>query len=114
VLFPSNGFALPPEHEAQLQPVLETLEANPGLRVRIEGGSDALGEDAINRQLSTQRAAAVRDYLVAHAKNPQQLAARLSVVGNGETQPLDNNETDAGRARNRYARFIVVEDAPQR
>lgn len=105
--FESNTSALSDDSTVQLQQVLEQLELHPSLTVRIEGHSDATGAETANRQLSLQRANNVRSYLIAHAKDPGGLGARLSAVGVGETQPVDTNQTEEGRAHNRCVRFVV-------
>ena len=74
-----------------------------GLDVEIDGHTDSLGPDAYNVELSIRRALAVRDHLVEAGIEP----ARLSVVGAGETRPLESNATEAGRAVNRRADFSL-------
>ena len=68
-----------------------------GKRIRIEAHTDSQGGDAANLALSQQRAAAVRKVL-SSAGVP---AARITAVGKGETDPLTDNGTAEGRARNR-------------
>ena len=63
----------------------------------IEGHTDSVGTDKSNQILSERRAHAVLDYLVANGISDD----RLSHVGYGEAQPIDNNKTRAGRANNR-------------
>lgn len=94
---------------SQLERVVHALEAQPALRVRIEGHSDALGDHHGNVELSLRRARAVQDYLVQHSRDPQLMAARLESVGYGELRPVDSNTSEAGRARNRRVSFTVVD-----
>jgi outer membrane protein OmpA-like peptidoglycan-associated protein len=96
---------LPLSHDL-LHGLARLLKSNPGLtRVRIEGHTDALGSSAYNKQMSQQRAEAVRDFLVTAGV----AASRLDAVGFGKDQPIDSNLTEAGRARNRRIDFVVVE-----
>jgi outer membrane protein OmpA-like peptidoglycan-associated protein len=76
------------------------------LRIRVEGHTDDQGPDRYNLNLSRRRAASVMRYLVEEGGIDP---ARLESEGFGETQPIDVNTTDEGRARNRRVVFIVVE-----
>jgi hypothetical protein len=74
-------------------------------RVRVEGHTDSSASDQYNDRLSQRRANAVREYLSNQAVDE----ARLDAVGFGEKQPIESNETKAGRAKNRRVQFIIVE-----
>ena len=65
--------------------------------ITVGGHTDALGEAALNQDLSNRRATAVRNYLVAHGIP----ADRLHAVGYGKNHPIDSNETEDGRMHNR-------------
>src|SRR3954470_2252720 len=84
-----------------LRPILDQfaqgLAQQPGTEVRIIGHTDSTGSDAINDPLSMQRAQAARDYLSARGVNP----AQVLIAGRGSHEPVAENSTDAGRARNR-------------
>ncbi len=68
------------------------------LNVEVEGHTDSQGPDDYNQSLSQRRAQAVVDVLV----NQHGISAsRLQAVGYGESRPVETNETDAGRAKNR-------------
>jgi len=79
------------------------LQQGSNLRVRIEGHTDAQGEAAANAALSQRRAEAVRDVLVA-AGVPK---ARIQAAGRGEAEPLADNGSAAGRARNRRVEIMI-------
>lgn len=81
------------------------LKAHPSARVRVEGHTDASGSEAANKPLSEQRAAAVKSALVAAGAAPE----RIEVAGHGSEQPVADNDTDAGRARNRRTELVVVQ-----
>ena len=83
----------------------QSLRDNPGSTVRIIGHTDSTGSDAINNPLSLQRAESTRAYLADRGVNP----ARITVEGRGESQPIADNNTDAGRARNRRVEIYVGE-----
>ena len=79
------------------------LEENPNLRIQINGHTDNVGTDTANQLLSQERAKAVQDYLVMEGI----ASTRLRYKGYGETQPIDNNDTEAGRQVNRRTEFIL-------
>ncbi len=85
----------------KIERIAELLLRHPGVRVEIEGHTDASGPARANLALSQQRANAVRDALVA-AGVPRQ---RLVAYGYGEGVPLVDNATAEGRARNRRIEF---------
>lgn len=71
--------------------------------VRIEAHTDSQGADAANLALSQQRADAVRQGLLAAGLSP----GRVKAIGKGESDPLTDNGTAEGRARNRRVEMIV-------
>jgi outer membrane protein OmpA-like peptidoglycan-associated protein/predicted small lipoprotein YifL len=98
VLFDSGSHTLKAEAKKTLDEAAARVKKHAGVPVTISGHTDSVGNDASNQKLSENRAAAVRDYFVNTAGVP---AARLSIKGYGKTQPVADNVTDAGRARNR-------------
>jgi OOP family OmpA-OmpF porin len=65
--------------------------------VTVTGHTDGLGGVAYNEKLSVRRADAVRDYLVAHGVP----ADKIKTAGKGKSEPIADNKTEAGRAKNR-------------
>ena len=98
VLFDSGSHTLKPEAKKTLDEAAARVNKHADVPVTISGHTDSVGNDASNQKLSENRAAAVRDYFVNTAGVP---AARLSIKGFGKAQPVADNTTDAGRARNR-------------
>ena len=92
------------DSEGKLDRVVSILEANPAVRVRVEGHTDSTGPEKYNLGLSYRRAEAVKGYLTGKGID----ANRLSVVGFGEAKPLVSNKTRAGRAVNRRVEFKVL------
>ena len=82
---------------AELDRLAEALKRRPHLRLEVGGHTDAVGSDQDNQLLSEQRAKAVYDYLVERGID----ASRLSYRGYGESQPVADNSTPEGRAKNR-------------
>lgn len=97
VFFEFNSAKLTLNSKEILDDVAESLMAWPEVRVEVGGHSDSLGADDYNLRLSKLRAESVRDYLLEKGVPRSQLEAR----GYGETNPVDNNRTEDGRAKNR-------------
>lgn len=90
------------ESKPILDKMTAMLKAEAGLKLTIEGHTDASGDSAHNQQLSQQRAEAVKTYLV----NAGIAAARLRSVGLGATKPVAGNDTAMGRAQNRRVELV--------
>lgn len=80
-------------------------QAFTGSRVRVAGNTDNTGDPEYNRTLSYQRAKAAIDYLVSNYKFNRN---RFIPVGNGPDNPVDSNDTDEGRAKNRRTDFELL------
>jgi outer membrane protein OmpA-like peptidoglycan-associated protein len=76
----------------------------PSLRFKVEGHTDSTGSAETNRKLSYDRAITVRDYLIGQGVD----AASVSVEGLGPDQPVADNATSEGRARNRRVEIILT------
>lgn len=81
----------------------DKLKACPDAHATINGYADDSGTDAINIPLSTRRAQAVADFLVARGVAGDHLA----VMGLGSIDPVASNDTTDGRAKNRRAEIVV-------
>lgn len=94
-----------------LRPILDQfatgLSNQPNTEVRIIGHTDSTGTDAVNDPLSLQRAESARQYLAARGVDPR----RIIVAGRGEREPIADNNSDAGRARNRRVEVFLGERA---
>jgi outer membrane protein OmpA-like peptidoglycan-associated protein len=81
------------------------LSSDNTLHVRVIGHTDSTGTDAINDRLSVERAASVRDYLVDRGVN----TGRIETAGRGSHEPVADNASDAGRAKNRRVEIFLRE-----
>ena len=92
-----------------LRPILDQfasgLANQPNTEIRIVGHTDNVGSNAINDPLSVQRAQAARDYLTARGVDPR----RVFTAGQGEHDPIADNNTAAGRASNRRVEIFLAE-----
>jgi len=110
VLFDFDKAEIKKQAEPSLQNLATVLKANPGAAVTIEGHTDAKGADAYNQTLSEQRAASVKQWLVANARLN---GANISTRGWGKSKPVthnakpDGSDDPDGRAKNRRVQVIV-------
>lgn len=105
ILFSVNSATIRPESTPTLEEMGTMLQQHPDLRLRIEGHTDATGDDASNLELSRRRAEAVRDFLV---ESWDVDPGRLEVEGLGETKPIDDNDTPEGRQNNRRVELVKL------
>jgi outer membrane protein OmpA-like peptidoglycan-associated protein len=96
-LFDSDSDRLRPESSPELEELRKMLADHGDLKLVIEGHTDATGDNAHNQDLSERRAKSVVAFLVGNGI----AANRLSAVGKGETAPIGDNATPAGRQQNR-------------
>jgi len=95
--FETNSATLTASSTATLNGAAETLNKYTDIMAEVAGHTDATGSESYNQSLSERRAASVRTYLV----NQGVAASRLTSRGYGESQPIADNSTKAGRAANR-------------
>ncbi|MFW5967870.1 MAG: OmpA family protein, partial [Persicimonas sp.] len=103
VLFEFGKSVLRPDATDQLSAVADILRRQEEASITVEGHTDAIGSDEFNQQLSSERAQAVRDFLVERGVNPEQVDAR----GLGEERPIADNESPEGRAMNRRVEILI-------
>jgi outer membrane protein OmpA-like peptidoglycan-associated protein len=108
VAFAPGRAALRPEARASLGKLVAFVNKDPNKPIRIEGHTDGRGNPNANQILSQKRADSVRDALIAAGV----AANRMTSVGLGEDNPVADNETEEGRAKNRRV-DVIVEDAPR-
>ncbi|MDX2284029.1 MAG: OmpA family protein [Bacteroidia bacterium] len=104
LFFESGRFELQETSRPELETLLGFLQDNPRLRIEIQGHTDNVGSEQDNQLLSARRAEAVRSWLVERGIE----AARITAAGYGESRPVADNETEAGRAQNRRTEFKVL------
>ena len=77
---------------------------NPDTNINIYGHTDSKGTDEYNQSLSERRANSVVNYLVSLGL----VKSRLYAMGVGEKEPVADNNTDTGRAKNRRVEFAIT------
>ena len=105
ILFDVNSDRVKPESYGALKEISNVFAESKDVKVQVVGNTDSDGDDAQNLDLSKRRAAAVRDVLV---KQFGIDGARLMTGGKGESQPIDKNDTPAGKANNRRVEFVKM------
>ncbi|WP_153099783.1 OmpA family protein [Paraburkholderia hayleyella] len=103
VTFATNSYAIKPSFAPVLDQVAQTLAQNPEITAQVVGYTDSTGRPAYNQTLSVNRAQSVTNYLAQRGIAAQ----RLSAEGRGETQPVGDNNTEAGRAQNRRVEVFL-------
>lgn len=107
VLFDTGKYTIKQTTREALSRLAGIILAHPGLNLTIEGYTDNTGSEDFNQKLSQQRAVAVQSYLVEQGLAP----SSISALGLGESNPVADNNTAAGRAKNRRVEIIVSGEA---
>jgi outer membrane protein OmpA-like peptidoglycan-associated protein len=105
ILFDVNSDRIRGESYGTLKALATVLSENADLKIRIIGHTDSDGDDAKNMDLSKRRAASVKSLLAAEFGID---AGRMETDGKGESEPVDKNNTAAGKANNRRVEFVRI------
>ncbi len=93
------------DHVPILDYIAQVMRENPDMRLEITGHTDNIGSDAANMALSERRARAVQEQFVMLGLDE----GRFVLDWKGESEPIDTNDTEEGRQRNRRIEFRVLE-----
>jgi outer membrane protein OmpA-like peptidoglycan-associated protein/tetratricopeptide (TPR) repeat protein len=104
IFFDINLATLDKKSFIELDALVAYLQATPSAAILIEGHTDNKGDSAQNLVLSSKRAIAIASYLVKKGI----AANRIFTKGIGDTQPIDSNTTEQGRAKNRRTSFTIT------
>lgn len=97
ILFVTGSYRLAAKSFKGLDEVVKILNDNPDMKLAIDGHTDNVGKDDFNQTLSENRANAVKQYFISKGISESRIAA----AGYGETMPIADNKTAAGRQKNR-------------
>lgn len=103
ISYETNSYELDSSAYPYIDQLLKWLDDNKKLSIEIRGHTDNVGSSSSNLLLSKNRAESVRKYLIGKGVNP----SRINSKGFGETIPIDNNDSEIGRAKNRRTEIIV-------
>lgn len=104
ITFDVGKSTIKPESLAEINRIVTLMTENPDLKFRVEGHTDSTGNAASNQTLSDARSKAVVDKLVSMGI----AADRLSAAGKGQDNPIADNATEEGRAKNRRVEFVKI------
>ncbi len=105
IYFDINSDKVKPESYGSIKQIADILNENPDVNIKIIGHTDADGDDTKNLDLSKRRAAAVKTELV---KSFNVNESRIQTDGKGESEPIQNNNTSEGKAKNRRVEFLKI------
>lgn len=104
VFFDVDSYELLDDSRFELKKLIELLHINSSLIIEIGGHTDNSGAHDYNMELSNNRAKSVYNFLVDNGIE----VTRLSFKGYGESNPIDSNDTELGRSKNRRTEFKVM------
>ncbi len=104
ITFDVGKATIKPESMGEINRIVALLNENPALKFSIEGHTDSTGGAASNQTLSEARSKAIVDKLVSMGIS----ADRLTSEGKGQNNPIADNGTDEGRAKNRRVEFVKI------
>ena len=104
IQFTSKSFQLEPVSMIELNKLVQLMNDNPSIKIRINGYTDNVGNDADNLKLSENRSKAVVQYIISKGID----AKRLEAKGLGKANAIADNSTEDGRYTNRRTEFIVT------
>lgn len=108
--FDSDKAEIRPQYDAGLKKAADFIAEYPAPKILIAGYTDNQGDAQYNLQLSQRRAEAVRQYLIDHFNID---ANKLVAKGYGDTQPIADNATEAGRQKNRRVEVVCCQIVPE-
>ncbi|MEO6905803.1 MAG: OmpA family protein [Ginsengibacter sp.] len=97
IFFQTGSAKLLAKSYKSLKEVAKILKDNPSYKIDVDGHTDNVGADEMNQKLSESRASSVKQYLIGNGIEE----SRITATGYGETKPIADNKTSAGRAKNR-------------
>lgn len=104
VFFDTDSYVLKDESFIELEKLVEFLQSNKNVKIRIDGHTDNEGSSSHNMALSKNRAKAVYNYLNDNGIS----TSRMSSKGFGDTKPIAGNDTESGRALNRRTVVTIL------
>ena len=104
ITFDVGKATIKPESMGEINRIVQLMNENPHLKFSVEGHTDSTGNPASNQTLSEQRSQAIVAKLVEMGIAQD----RLTAVGKGQNNPIADNSTDEGRAKNRRVEFVKM------
>lgn len=102
--FETNKSVIKPSSYNELDELVRYLELKPDIKIEVAGHTDSDGSESSNMTLSQNRAKAVKDYLISKGIT----ADRIIAKGYGESKPIADNGSEAGKALNRRTEIHII------
>lgn len=106
IFFETGSAVLKTESSIEIEYLADQLKKKPRMKIKILGYTDNVGSEEDNLVLSEERAKAVYDSLLVTGISNE----RIFYEGKGESNPIDTNDTEAGRQNNRRTVFVILEE----
>ena len=107
ILFDTDRATITEASQKELQKAVAFVKKYPGSKIEVEGHTDSVGPDTYNMKLSERRATTVKDYLI---KEAGVNSSKIKAIGFGESKPVADNKTAAGRTQNRRVEILILSD----
>jgi len=104
LVFEFNKDVIKPTSYSYLDELADVMVQEPTWKLQIIGHTDSKGSEEYNLDLSTRRANSVKKYLISKGVKEESITSE----GKGETKPIDTNDTEQGREKNRRVEFVVI------
>lgn len=104
LVFEFNKDVIKPTSYSYLDELADVMIQEPTWKLQIIGHTDNKGSEEYNLDLSTRRANSVKKYLIYKGVKEEVITSE----GKGETEPIDTNDTEQGREKNRRVEFIII------
>lgn len=104
IFFDTDSYRLEKTSSVELENLLQFLQNNPDIKIEISGHTDKTGSEIHNKQLSLNRAKSVYNYLIKNGINKN----NLTYKGYGSSCPIDTNNTEEGKQKNRRTEFKIL------
>ncbi|MDA3929987.1 MAG: OmpA family protein [Prolixibacteraceae bacterium] len=103
IFFDSDSYQLKSVSFAELDQLIKFMKINQNVIIELAGHTDNIGTADYNLNLSEKRAETIRQYLSKSIPN-----SRISTIGYGDTKPIESNENEKGRSKNRRTELRIV------
>ncbi|MEY2651864.1 MAG: hypothetical protein RLZZ321_957 [Bacteroidota bacterium] len=104
IYFDYDKALIRPEYESYLKELIRMVKSHSDLRIQITGHTDADGSDVYNLDLSARRAKALLNFFEQHGLPKD----RVEIQFKGEAEPVDNNDNEKGKQKNRRVDFRFI------